>query len=104
MSEGNPKYRPRREAAQFLTDRGYPTAQRTLEKLACVGGGPIYQLFGRRALYTDDNLIAWAESRTSAPRSNTSEGGRHAVKNISPALPASEPDALTLPNLNREGV
>ena len=87
MSEDNPKYRPRRESAQFLTDRGYPTSTRTLEKLACVGGGPIYRLFGRRALYRDVDLIAWAESRTSAPRSNTSEGGCRAVKNVSPALP-----------------
>lgn len=73
----NPEYYGRREAARYLTDRGYPTAQRTLEKLACVGGGPVYRLYGRRALYAPIDLISWAQARTSTPRSNTSEGGRH---------------------------
>jgi hypothetical protein len=29
----------RKEAAQFLTERGYRTAPATLAKLACIGGG-----------------------------------------------------------------
>ncbi len=67
-----PDYFGRRDAARYLTERGYPTAQRTLEKLACLGGGPSYRLYGRRALYTPHDLIAWAKARTSAPKAHTS--------------------------------
>lgn len=65
----------RNEAACFLTRQGYPTAKGTLQKLACVGGGPIYRKFGNRALYTREDLLAWAESRLTAPIRNTSEIG-----------------------------
>jgi len=74
-----PDYFGRRDAARFLTERGYPTAQRTLEKLACLGGGPTYRLYGRRALYAPADLVAWAEARTSTPRSNTSEARANAA-------------------------
>jgi hypothetical protein len=57
----------------------FPTAQRQLEKLACLGGGPVYRLYGRRALYAPADLIEWAEARTSAPRSNTSEASANAA-------------------------
>jgi hypothetical protein len=30
----------RKEAAQYLTERGYRIAHATLAKLACLGGGP----------------------------------------------------------------
>jgi hypothetical protein len=66
-------YRDRREAADYLTERGFKTSWRTLQKLACVGGGPRYYIFGNRALYTDDDLDAYAEGKLSAPRHSTSE-------------------------------
>lgn len=79
VHSASPDYFGRREAARYLTERGYPTAQRTLEKLACLGGGPIYRVYGRRALYTAADLIAWAQSRTSAPRRHTSEAAINAA-------------------------
>lgn len=36
----------RAECAELLTDEGYPTTKGTLQKLASVGGGPEYQIFG----------------------------------------------------------
>ena len=67
----------RREAAQFLTERGYRTAPATLAKLACIGGGPTFHSFGRKPLYREADLIAWAEARTTGPRRSTSDlGGR----------------------------
>lgn len=63
----------RREASQFLKERGYPVAWTTLQKLACIGGGPEYQRFGNRTLYTPERLIDWAEAKLSAPRHSTSE-------------------------------
>ncbi len=65
----------RKEAAAFLTSHGYKTAPATLAKLACVGGSPIYEQFGRKPLYRPHNLIAWAKSKTKEPRCSTSDNG-----------------------------
>jgi hypothetical protein len=67
------RYRDRRAAAQFLTERGYRTAPATLARLACVGGGPAFRRFGRKPLYDEDDLLDWARSRLSAPMRSTSE-------------------------------
>jgi hypothetical protein len=63
----------RREAAEFLQGRGFPVSARTLEKLACAGGGPPIKKWGRRVLYEPAALLAWATARLSAPVSSTSE-------------------------------
>jgi hypothetical protein len=63
----------RKQAAQFLTDRGYRTASATLAKLACLGGGPVFRSFGRKPLYSAADLLVWAEARTTGPRRSTSE-------------------------------
>ena len=61
-----------RKAAQALfRSLGYPVTARQLEKLAHSGNGPRFVRFGRRALYDPAELIAWAESRISAPRAHT---------------------------------
>jgi len=65
----------RKHAAQFLTERGYRTAPATLAKLACIGGGPAFESFGRRPLYRESDLLAWAQARTTGPRRSTSEPG-----------------------------
>ena len=69
----HPVYRDRREAADYLTERGMKTSWRTLQKLATVGGGPRYRIFGNRAIYTDPDLDDWAANKMSAPRYSTSE-------------------------------
>ncbi|MEC9368468.1 MAG: hypothetical protein VX871_07225 [Pseudomonadota bacterium] len=46
---------------------------RTLQKMATLGGGPVYRIFGNRAVYTVNDLDAWAEAKLTAPRSTTSE-------------------------------
>jgi hypothetical protein len=66
-------YLTRREAASYLSVRGLPVSKNTLQKFATIGGGPEYAIFGNRALYTPDNLIAWVEARLAAPRKSTSE-------------------------------
>ena len=63
----------REKAASFLADRGLPVAKTTLGKLACIGGGPKFHKFGQRTLYKPNDLLAWAEARTSKPLNNTSE-------------------------------
>jgi hypothetical protein len=70
------RYRTRREAAAYLSSLGLPTSWRTLQKLATVGGGPRYRIFGRIAVYTDDDLHAHATSKLSAPRYSTSQAAQ----------------------------
>jgi lysozyme family protein len=65
----------RRQAAAFLTARGYRTAPATLAKLACIGGGPTFESFGRKPLYREAELLAWAKARTTGPRRSTSDPG-----------------------------
>ena len=63
----------RAEAAAYLSERGYRVAYATLNKYATVGGGPIFQSFGRRPLYRPTDLLAWVAEKSSAPRRSTSE-------------------------------
>jgi len=63
----------RTEAAAFLTERGYRVAYATLNKYATVGGGPVFESFGRRPLYKPADLLAWVASKTTAPKRHTSE-------------------------------
>lgn len=65
----------RAEAAAFLTARGYRISVATLGKYACVGGGPVFEKFGRRPLYTESSLIEWAKNKTTAPQPHTSWSG-----------------------------
>jgi hypothetical protein len=65
--------RDTRQAAAFLTDLGFKTAPATLNKLRCVGGGPEFELWGRRPLYTDLSLLRWAQARTTPVRRSTSD-------------------------------
>jgi len=64
----------RRQAAAFLTARGYRTAPATLAKLACIGGGPTFESFGRKPLYREADLLAWARQKLRDP------GGRRAIR------------------------
>jgi hypothetical protein len=65
----------RKEASQFLTDQGYRIAPATLAKLACTGGGPVFVSWGRKPLYREADLLAWAQARTTGPRRSTSDPG-----------------------------
>lgn len=67
------RYLTRQESAYYLSERGLLVTKNTLQKFATTGGGPEYSIFGNRALYTPENLDAWAEARLSASRKSTSE-------------------------------
>ena len=69
-------YLRRRAAAEYLREqRGIPFSEKTLAKLACVGGGPLYRLFGRIPLYTSVDLDTYADSKLGKPVRSTSEYG-----------------------------
>jgi hypothetical protein len=63
----------RKECADALTQAGYKTSPRTLATKATRGGGPPYQKWGSRAIYTWGPSLGWAEARLSAARFSTSE-------------------------------
>jgi hypothetical protein len=66
-------YLTRPEAAAHLTDRGLPITKSTLQKLACIGGGPAYFRFGNRCVYRPETLDAWAVQKLGSPRSSASD-------------------------------
>ena len=63
----------RAQAAALLTELGYPTRTTTLATKVTRGGGPVFRVFGNRALYRASDLVAWAQSRLSAPRVSSSQ-------------------------------
>lgn len=69
----------RAEAAAFLSERGFRVAYATLNKYASIGGGPVFESFGRRPLYRPSNLLAWAAQKSSGPRRSTSDAGKQQV-------------------------
>ena len=65
------QYLDRREAAEYVESKGLPLRWTTLQKFATVGGGPVYRRFGRKAVYTRQDLDAWIAQRLSAHRSTS---------------------------------
>lgn len=61
------------DAAAILTEAGLPIRPQTLTKLRCVGGGPEFQTFGRRPVYTLMALRTFAKCRLGDPVRNTSQ-------------------------------
>lgn len=57
------KFLTRKEAAEYLNNKGLPIAPATLAKKACSGDGPAHHLFGRQALYLAQELDVWASRR-----------------------------------------
>lgn len=62
-------YLTRDEASDYLKQQGITVSPNTLQKYATVGGGPEYEIFGNRALYTKNNLNRWVKNKLSPPRS-----------------------------------
>jgi hypothetical protein len=66
----------RRQASAYLAEvHGVQEAPATLAKKACLGGGPIFESFGRVPYYRTEMLDSYAESRLSRPRRSTSDPG-----------------------------
>jgi hypothetical protein len=60
-------------AAQWLTAHGVRRSEKTLRKLRCIGGGPLFRRFNGKPYYVEADLIEWIKSRLSAPVASTSE-------------------------------
>ena len=73
------------EASQFLAKLGCPIAKTTLAKLRCIGGGPIFQSFGRHPRYTQKRLREYANAKISPERQSTSQGAPPALRAAAPS-------------------
>ena len=73
MSIEPKKYLSRREAAQYVEEKGLPLSKNTLQKYATVGGGPKFFKFGRRAVYCREDLNTWISDKLGQSVSSTSE-------------------------------
>ena len=71
----SPQRRLRRwEASEYLrTTWGLSYKANTLAKLATIGGGPPFELFGRWPVYRETELDRWVQDRLSDLRSSTSD-------------------------------
>jgi hypothetical protein len=63
----------RNACAAALSAAGFPTSPDTLATRASRGGGPPYQKYGNRPLYSWGPALAWAQSRLGPIVSSTSE-------------------------------
>src|SRR5262245_20007666 len=63
----------RSEAADALTQAGYPITPGTLANLACRGGGPPFSKWGKNPMYTWGVTLDWAKARATPPRVSTAE-------------------------------
>jgi hypothetical protein len=66
------QYLRRRPAGEYLKAKYGFGSEKTLAKLACIGGGPEFRKAGNVALYEPAKLDEWALGRISEPRHSTS--------------------------------
>ncbi len=61
------------QLAVALTELGLPTGKKTLDRKACVGGGPPYQIYERRRIYLWADVVVWILAELGPAASNASE-------------------------------
>jgi hypothetical protein len=62
----------RKDASRYLKEvHGIARTPNTLAKLACVGGGPEFQKFGRHVYYSPAALDRWVSEKLSSPATST---------------------------------
>lgn len=67
------EYLRRKAAGEYLKSRYGFGSERTLAKLACVGGGPLFHKAANAAIYKPEDLDAWALAKIGAPQRSTSD-------------------------------
>lgn len=68
-----PQFLRRKDAGDYLKTKFGFGSEKTLAKLACVGGGPEFRKAGVAALYEPEALDRWALAKIGAPQSSTSD-------------------------------
>jgi len=67
------EYLRRKAAGEYLKSKYGFGSERTLAKLACLGGGPIFHKAANAAIYKPEDLDAWALEKIGAPQRSTSD-------------------------------
>lgn len=62
----------RKEAARYLSERGFQMAPQTLARKFCEGTGPLCSTLNRRAMYYRKHLDDWFAEQLSPPRRSSS--------------------------------
>jgi hypothetical protein len=63
----------RKQAGEYLKTKFGFGSEKSLAKLACVGGGPVFRKAGVAALYEAEALDAWATSKIGPAQASTSD-------------------------------
>lgn len=67
------QYLRRKQAGEYLKSKFGFGSEKTLAKLAVVGGGPLFHKAANAAIYRPEDLDAWALSKIGAPQKSTSD-------------------------------
>jgi hypothetical protein len=67
------QYLRRKQAGEYLKSKFGFGSERTLAKLACVGGGPEFRKASNAALYEPAKLDEWAFAQIGRPQRSTSD-------------------------------
>jgi hypothetical protein len=71
----HPQFLRRKQAGEYLKKTYGFGSERTLAKLACIGGGPEFRKAGAAVLYEIPVLDNWAQSKISGAQGSTSDKG-----------------------------
>lgn len=63
----------RKDAGAYLKNTYGFGSEKTLAKLATIGGGPVYRKASNAALYRREDLDAWALAKIGEPQASTSD-------------------------------
>ena len=70
---GKPRLRRAEASRYLLTVHGISCSVSTLASLACRGGGPTFEHFGRHPHYRPEALDEWVLRKLSKPKTSTSQ-------------------------------
>jgi hypothetical protein len=90
-----PQFLRCKDAGQYLKRRYGFGSERTVGKLACVGGGPVFRKAGSAVIYEPAALDAWALEKISEPRASSSvRGDAPGRASAAPLIPIQAPNRL----------
>ena len=69
----NTRYLRRKAAGDYLKQKFGFGSEKTLAKLACLGGGPEFRKAANAALYEPEKLDEWALAKIGPPKRSTSD-------------------------------
>ncbi len=67
------QYLRRKQAGEYLKAKYGFGSEKTLAKLACLGGGPEFRKAAKAAIYEPAKLDEWALAKIGAPQRSTSD-------------------------------